>query len=145
MERAHSNSEAADKSNCPKGEAVNKTSSSKETLFENIFRFCGDPMVIIEEDLTVTLVNKEFESLTGYDAAEIENKKIWTDFILGKNSASDISDKTINDNNSKLTSSSAYPGEIVLITKENEHKFVLAKTNLIPDTKKNFDFADRYN
>jgi PAS domain S-box-containing protein len=38
-------------------------------------------MIIIEDNGTIVLVNKEFENLTGFAKKEIENKKQWIDFI----------------------------------------------------------------
>lgn len=37
-------------------------------------------MVILEDDMTISLVNKKFEEITGYAQKEIEGKK-WTQLI----------------------------------------------------------------
>jgi PAS domain S-box-containing protein len=55
-----------------------------QTLFENM----GTAMCILEEDKTISLVNKQFEELSGYSKEEIEGKRKWTEFVteeyLGK-------------------------------------------------------------
>ncbi len=40
-----------------------------------IFNATGTAAVIIEEDTTISLVNSEFETLSGYSKEEIEGKK----------------------------------------------------------------------
>jgi PAS domain S-box-containing protein len=47
-------------------------------LFEN----SGTAIVIIEEDMTISLSNAEFSRLTGYLQSEIDGKMRWTDFVL---------------------------------------------------------------
>ena len=47
-----------------------------QTLFENT----GTAMCILEEDKTISLVNKQFEELSGYSKEEIEGRK-WTEFV----------------------------------------------------------------
>jgi PAS domain S-box-containing protein len=49
--------------------------------YQTIFKNNGKPMVIIEEDATITLVNAEFEKLSGYTKEEIEGKKSWMEFV----------------------------------------------------------------
>jgi PAS domain S-box-containing protein len=38
--------------------------------------------VIIEEDMTISMANKEFEKLSGYSREEVEGKMKWTEFIV---------------------------------------------------------------
>ncbi len=51
-----------------------------EEEYRTIFETTGNATVIIEEDTTLSLVNKEFEKLSGYSKEEIEGKKSWTEF-----------------------------------------------------------------
>ncbi|MBN2401450.1 MAG: PAS domain-containing protein [Spirochaetes bacterium] len=46
-------------------------------FFENM----GTSIMFIREDMTIDIVNKEFEKLTGYAKARIEGKMKWTEFI----------------------------------------------------------------
>jgi PAS domain S-box-containing protein len=52
-----------------------------ENLYRAIFETTGTATIIIEEDTTVSLVNKEFVRLSGYSKAAWEGKKSWTDFV----------------------------------------------------------------
>lgn len=52
-----------------------------EQLYRAIFESAVTPMVLIEEDTTLSLVNTEFEELSGYSRAEVEGKKSWMDFV----------------------------------------------------------------
>jgi len=62
-----------------KAEAALQESKEKyQTIFENT----GTAMAILEEDMTISMVNTEFERLSGYSKAEIEGKKSWTEFVV---------------------------------------------------------------
>jgi|GEM_PF-719831 len=55
-----------------------KASEKKyRTLFENT----GTAICTLEEDTTISLVNKEFETLSGYSKEDIEGKMSWTQLI----------------------------------------------------------------
>jgi PAS domain S-box-containing protein len=41
----------------------------------------GATMLIIEEDMTISLANKQFVNLTGYRLEEVEGKRKWTEFV----------------------------------------------------------------
>ncbi|MGM0452234.1 MAG: PAS domain-containing hybrid sensor histidine kinase/response regulator [Thermodesulfobacteriota bacterium] len=62
------------------------TLREREFLYHGIFENTGTAMIIIENDTTVSLANKQFEKLSGYSKLEIENRFKWTDFIA----ASDV-------------------------------------------------------
>lgn len=52
-----------------------------EEKYRTIFETTGTATIIIEEDTTISLVNTEFEKLTGYSKEELEGKKSWTEFV----------------------------------------------------------------
>jgi len=54
---------------------------ARERELNNIFEFTGTAMLIIEEDMTITKCNHEFELLVGYTKEEIEGRMKWTAFI----------------------------------------------------------------
>jgi len=60
------------------GEELKKS----ESMYRTIFETTPGATMIIEEDTTISMVNREFETQTGYGAREIEGKKSWTEFIL---------------------------------------------------------------
>ncbi len=64
---------------------VEKALSNSEAKYRAIFETSGTPMIIFEDSRKITLANKEFEKLSGLKRDVIENKLLWTDFIVGKN------------------------------------------------------------
>jgi PAS domain S-box-containing protein len=52
-----------------------------EERYRAIFENTGTATIIIEEDTTISLVNTEFEKLTGYSKREVEGKKSWHEFV----------------------------------------------------------------
>jgi PAS domain S-box-containing protein len=55
---------------------------TSENMYRTIFETTPAATMIVEEDTTISMVNREFAEQTGYDAKEIEGKKSWTEFIL---------------------------------------------------------------
>lgn len=55
-----------------------------EKLYRAIFETTGTATVIIEDDMTLSLLNSEFENMTGYRKAEWEGKKKWIEYIPQK-------------------------------------------------------------
>lgn len=52
-----------------------------ETRHQKIFETTETAMAIIEEDTTISLVNSEYEALSGYSKVELEHQKSWVDFV----------------------------------------------------------------
>ncbi|NOR15746.1 MAG: PAS domain S-box protein, partial [Candidatus Aminicenantes bacterium] len=61
-------------------EALRESEKTYRAIFENT----GAVSVIIEEDMTISLVNEEFERIVGYSKKDVEWKKNWIEFILPK-------------------------------------------------------------
>jgi len=53
-----------------------------EEKYRTVFENTGAATIIIEEDTTISMVNTQFEKLSGYSKDEIENKIKWTDFVI---------------------------------------------------------------
>ena len=58
-----------------------------ESMYRTIFETTGTAMIIVEDDTTISLVNGQFEELSGYSKAEVEGKKKWTEFDPGPDRA----------------------------------------------------------
>ncbi len=58
-----------------------------ELRYRTIFETTGNATLIVEADTTISLVNTEFENLSGYTKAEIEGKRSWTEFVAQKDLA----------------------------------------------------------
>jgi PAS domain S-box-containing protein len=52
-----------------------------EARYRTIFETTAAATMIIEEDMTISMVNTEFERQSGYTKAEVEKKMKWTEFI----------------------------------------------------------------
>jgi PAS domain S-box-containing protein len=63
-------------------EGLRESEDKYRALFENT----GTATIIIKNDTTISLANKEFENLSGYTKKEIEGKKSWADFVADKKS-----------------------------------------------------------
>ncbi|OPY91547.1 MAG: putative diguanylate cyclase YegE [Syntrophaceae bacterium PtaU1.Bin231] len=61
---------------------VEEELKKSEDMYRTIFETTPAATMIVEEDTTISMVNREFAVQTGYDAKEIEGKKSWTEFIL---------------------------------------------------------------
>jgi PAS domain S-box-containing protein len=53
-----------------------------ENEYRTIFETTGTAMVIIQESMVLSLVNAEFEKISGYSRKDVEGKKKITDFVL---------------------------------------------------------------
>jgi PAS domain S-box-containing protein len=59
-----------------------KRCAQAEKKYPCIFDSTGTAMVIIEEDTTISLMNRECEKLMGYVKEQVEGKKRWTEFVV---------------------------------------------------------------
>jgi len=55
-----------------------------ENLYRTIFETTGTATIIVEEDMTVSLVNTEFEKMSGSPKSYWEGKRSWTEFASKK-------------------------------------------------------------
>jgi len=56
-----------------------------ERRYRAIFENSGNPMAIVEDDKTISLVNEEMEKVSGYSKEELEGKMKWTRFVSDSN------------------------------------------------------------
>ncbi len=55
-----------------------------EAKYRTIFETTGTALMVVEADNTISLVNSEFERLSGRTKAEIEGRMTWRDFIVAE-------------------------------------------------------------
>jgi len=55
--------------------------SENEEQYQAIFENTGTGTIIVEEDGTIALANRGFQSLSGFSKQEIEGNKTWADFV----------------------------------------------------------------
>ena len=58
-----------------------KALAESEERYRSVFENTGTATVIIEDDMTISMANAEYEKLTGFSKEEVENKKKWTEFV----------------------------------------------------------------
>lgn len=58
-----------------------KALRESEVKYRTIFETTASATMIVENDGIISLVNTEFENLTGYTKTQIEGKKKWTEFV----------------------------------------------------------------
>ena len=104
-----------------------------ENRYRAIFENTGTATSILEEDTTISLVNAEFERLTGYTRDEIENKMSWTELVVKE----DL-ERMIDQHRLRRTDPKAALGqyEFRLIDRHNQTKYCLLTIDMIADTKR---------
>lgn len=60
---------------------TDRTLKESEELYRTVFESTGTAMMILEEDKTVAVANREMEKISGYLRSEIEGKMQWTKFV----------------------------------------------------------------
>jgi len=61
--------------------------SESEAKYRTVFENTSSAIIIIEDDMTISLANTEFEKISGYTKEEIEGKKKWIEFVATENLA----------------------------------------------------------
>jgi PAS domain S-box-containing protein len=61
---------------------VEEALRESENKYRTIFETTKAATAIIEEDMTISLVNKECEKMFGYSKEELEGKRKWTEFVV---------------------------------------------------------------
>ena len=104
----------------------------KNRTFRSVFENTGTGTIIIEADMTVSMVNASFETLTGYRREEIEGLKKFTDFVhpedLGLMTAYHIGRRQ------GTVAPTEY--ECRLVTREGDVKHTAVRVKIIPGTRR---------
>jgi PAS domain S-box-containing protein len=110
-------------------EALRESEEKYRTTFEST----GTATIIIEEDTTLSMVNSQFEKLSGYSKKEIEGKKSWTEFIV-----KDDLERMKEYHRLRRIAEDSAPGsyEFRFIDKYGVVKDIFLTSNIIPGTKK---------
>ncbi|MCX5813532.1 MAG: PAS domain S-box protein [Proteobacteria bacterium] len=104
-----------------------------ESLYRTVFETTSTASIIIEEDTTISRVNKKFEILSGYSKEEAEGKKGLVDVI-----EKGCLEKMMMYYNAERTAPDSAPGsyECQFIDRNGDVKDVYATFAMIPGTKK---------
>jgi diguanylate cyclase (GGDEF)-like protein/PAS domain S-box-containing protein len=104
-----------------------------EIKYRTIFENTGTATVIIENDMTISLANSEFVSISGYGKTEVENKTSWLNFIDEKTHRKLLSESTISEY-SNGNHATAKNFECEFFDKYNNKKDILCTLASIPGT-----------
>lgn len=106
---------------------------NSEMRYRTIFENTATAMIIVEEDMTIVLANKQFEELTGFPRSVIEDKKNWREFVH----PDDLEKISGVDHKNGLLSPLPMSGkEFRIITRLGNALYVLASMAVIPSTSK---------
>lgn len=117
---------------------------ASEDRYKTVFEYSGTALVIIEEDTTLSMVNKQFEHLSGYSKNEIEGKMSWQDFVVPE----DLERMRRYHQQRRMPGRKAPEEyEFRFIDKNGRVKDIFIKSGVIPGTKKSvaslLDITDR--
>jgi two-component system, cell cycle sensor histidine kinase and response regulator CckA len=121
-------------------ELRDQTERRSRTIFEN----SGTAMAILEDDLSISLVNEKFVDLTGYERTEIEGNRTFTDLLSSEDMI-----KLVDYRHERMYGTITFPAsyEFRLLNKQNQTKYVLVGTARIPGTQQSIvsliDISDR--
>lgn len=110
-----------------------KPLEESEAKYRSVFENTGTATVIIEDDMTISMANTEFEKLSGFTKNEIEGKMKWTKFV-----AREDLEKMKKYHTKRREEEKQAPAryEFRFIDKEGHVKYVLNNVGIISGTKK---------
>jgi len=62
--------------------SIEETLRNSESQYRSVFENTGTATIIVNDEKVITIVNSEFERLSGYPREEIEGRMNWTRFVL---------------------------------------------------------------
>ena len=113
-------------------ETRERTLRESQQRYRSVFENTGTATMIIEEDMTISMVNTEWEKLSGYSKKEVEGKKKWTEFVYKK----DL--ERMEEHHRKRRGKGAQTlneYEFRFFDRHGNVKDILGKTGVIPRTK----------
>jgi len=131
--------------NITKRKMAEEDLKESEIKYRTIFENTGIAFMIIEEDMTISLINEEVEKTFGYLKEEVECKKKWTDFVAKKNDI--VRMKGYHKLRRENPEAAPKEYEFNAVDKKGDIKDVLVTVSMIPGTKRSIasflDITDR--
>ena len=117
---------------------------ANEDRYRTMFENTGTSMILIEEDMTISMANREFARNSGYSIDEINGRMKWTEIVHPDDLRRMVEQHRLR----RESQGSALPGyELRYITKTGDLRDALLSIQLIPGTKKSvasvIDITDR--
>ncbi len=111
---------------------IKKMLRESEDRYRTIFENTGTATIIIEEDRTISLINRKAEKLYGYSRKEIEGKRKWAEFVVEE----DLEKMKGYHEQRRIDSTSAPKRyEFRFIDKRGSIRDILLSIDVIPGTK----------
>jgi PAS domain S-box-containing protein len=110
-----------------------KALRDSEQRYRSVFENTGAATVIIEKDNTLSMMNTEFEKLSGYSQDEVVDKKRWMDFVHPKDLEKTKRDLSIRRENEGKASTEY---EFRFVDKQGSIKDIISTVGIISGTKK---------
>ncbi|HVO67707.1 MAG TPA: PAS domain S-box protein [Syntrophales bacterium] len=104
-----------------------------EVRYRTIFENTGTATIIIDEDATIILANRQFERLSGLSRSEVEGEKSWLEFVV-KDDLAKVNDLKRPWGKHFKMPSDGY--EFRITGRQGNIRSVLANIALIPSTKR---------
>jgi PAS domain S-box-containing protein/putative nucleotidyltransferase with HDIG domain len=105
-----------------------------EELYRTIFENTGTSMILIEEDMTISMANEEFVRNTGYSLDEIKERMKWTEIVHPDDLKRMIEQHRLRRESHGGRALPSY--EFRYITKTGDLRDTLLTIKLVPGTKK---------
>lgn len=102
--------------------------------YRSVFENTGTATFIIEEDMIISMVNTEFEKLSGYSKEEVEGKMKWTEFVVKKDQDR-MKEYHVKRRQNEAAAPTEY--EFRFIDKSGNIKNIFCKIGMISGTKRN--------
>lgn len=112
---------------------MEKALQESEHRYRTIFETSGNANAVLEEDMTVSVVNSAFEKLAGFRRDEIENKKVFSEFV----SSEDL-ERIKGYHHARRENPETVPGEYEcrLLHRDGTSRDVYVSASIIPGTKR---------
>ena len=112
---------------------MEKRLHESEARYRSVFENTGTATVIIEEDMTISMVNSELEKLSGYSKKEVEGKMSWTDFVVEED-LERMKGYHVKRREGEGAAPTEY--EFRMVDRHGKIKDISSKVGMIPGTKK---------
>jgi hypothetical protein len=117
--------------NITKYKRAEKELKNSEARYKAIFEATGTATIIVEDDTTILMANKECLNITGYDSAELIGMK-WTSYVAQESLQEMLKNNQLRSQNPELA---LRKYEVKLLNKKGEKRDAVLNINMIPGTK----------